>query len=74
MERWKTTRVAQETSGNKRAYYLSLEFLMGRALSNAMLNLDITDSVKSVLYEYGLALEDVADAEADAGLGLWHSL
>ena len=69
MERWKTTRIAQETGGSKRAYYLSLEFLMGRALGNAMLNLDIEDSVKSALYEYGLALEDVANEEADAGLG-----
>ena len=69
MERWKTTRVAQETSGNKRAYYLSLEFLMGRALGNAILNLDIEKPVKSALYEYGLALEDVANEEADAGLG-----
>ena len=69
MERWKTTRIAQETGGSKRAYYLSLEFLMGRALGNAMLNLNIEDSVKSALYEYGLALEDVANEEADAGLG-----
>lgn len=69
MERWKATRVAQETGGNKRAYYLSLEFLMGRALGNAMLNLDIEKSVKSALYEYGMAMEDIADEEADAGLG-----
>jgi len=69
MERWKATRVAQETGGTKRAYYLSLEFLMGRALGNAMLNLDIEKSVKSALYEYGMAMEDIADEEADAGLG-----
>ncbi len=69
MERWKATRVAHETSGNKRAYYLSLEFLMGRALGNAMLNLDMEKSVKEALYEYGLALEDIENEEADAGLG-----
>ncbi len=69
MERWKATRVAQETGAGKRAYYLSLEFLMGRALSNAMLNLDLEESVKSALYEYGLQLEDISDAEHDAGLG-----
>ena len=69
MERWKATRVEQETSGNKRAYYLSLEFLMGRALGNAMLNLDIEKSVRSALYEYGMSIEDLAEEEADAGLG-----
>jgi len=69
MERWKATRVQQETGGHKRAYYLSLEFLMGRALGNAMLNLNVEKSVKSVLYEYGLALEDLENEEADAGLG-----
>jgi len=70
MERWKATRVEQETSGNKRAYYLSLEFLMGRALGNAMLNLDIEKSVRSALYEYGMSIEDIAEEEADAGLPL----
>ena len=69
MERWKATRFEQETSGNKRAYYLSLEFLMGRAMSNAMLNLDMEKSVTSALYEYGLELEAIEDEEADAGLG-----
>ena len=69
MERWKATRVAQETGGTRRAYYLSLEFLMGRALGNAMLNLNLEQSVKSALYEYGMELEDIADEEADAGLG-----
>jgi len=41
MERWKTTRQAYDETGCKRAYYLSLEFLMGRALSNATFNLDL---------------------------------
>ena len=69
MERWKATRQEQETGGSRRAYYLSLEFLMGRALGNAMLNLNLEQSVKSALYEYGMELEDIADEEADAGLG-----
>jgi starch phosphorylase len=42
---------------------------MGRALSNAMLNLGITDAVTRVLYDYGIALEEVEAAEHDAGLG-----
>ena len=69
MERWKATRMEQETGNTRRAYYLSLEFLMGRALGNAMLNLNLEQSVKSALYEYGMELEDIADEEADAGLG-----
>ena len=67
MERWKATRMEQETGNTRRAYYLSLEFLMGRALGNAMLNLNLEQSVKSALYEYGMELEDIADEEADAG-------
>jgi starch phosphorylase len=69
MERWKNTRFAYEEGNARRTCYLSLEFLMGRALGNAMLNLGITDEVASVLYNYGIELEEVADAEHDAGLG-----
>lgn len=69
MERWKNTRFAYEEGNARRTCYLSLEFLMGRALGNAMLNLGITDEVASVLYDYGIELEEVADAEHDAGLG-----
>ena len=69
MERWTATRQRHTESGCKRAYYLSLEFLMGRALGNAMLNLDLESAVKEALYGYGVELEAVADQEADAGLG-----
>ena len=69
MERWKNTRFAYEETNARRTCYLSLEFLMGRALGNAMLNLGITNEISSVLYDYGIELEDVADAEHDAGLG-----
>ena len=69
MERWKNTRFAYEEGNARRTCYLSLEFLMGRALGNALLNLGITDEVASVLYDYGIELEEVAVAEHDAGLG-----
>ena len=69
MERWKATRAAYEQHNVRRTCYLSLEFLMGRALGNAMLNLEITDAVREVLHRYGIALEELADAEHDAGLG-----
>ena len=69
MERWKETRFAYEEKDARRTCYLSLEFLMGRGLSNAMLNLGITDAVTRVLYDYGIELEEVETAEHDAGLG-----
>jgi len=69
IERWKETRYAYEEQDVRRTCYLSLEFLMGRALSNAMLNLGITDAVTRVLYDYGIELEEVEAAEHDAGLG-----
>ena len=69
MERWKRTRMAYEQGNARRTCYLSLEFLMGRALGNAMLNLDITDAVSGALYHHGIVLEELADTEHDAGLG-----
>ncbi|BAZ94735.1 glucan phosphorylase [Thiohalobacter thiocyanaticus] len=69
MERWKATRAAYEKRNARRTCYLSLEFLMGRALGNAMLNLDITDAIRELLHRYGIALEELAEAEHDAGLG-----
>ncbi len=68
-ERWKNTQKAYQEKDCKRAYYLSLEFLMGRALGNAMLNLGLTDIVKSAMSELGLTLEDLETSELDAGLG-----
>ena len=69
-ERWKNTRYAYEQEGGvRRAYYLSMEFLMGRALSNAMLNLGVTEPVSQALYDMGLDLEELAECENDAGLG-----
>ncbi len=69
MERWKNTRYAYEDSDCKRTYYLSLEFLMGRALNNSMLNLGLTDTVQQSFHQMGLELENLIDTEQDAGLG-----
>jgi len=69
MERWKLTRYTYIESNCKRGYYLSLEFLMGRTLGNAMLNLGITDSATQAMNDLGINLEDLAEAEIDAGLG-----
>ncbi len=69
MERWKRTRHAHDEADCKRTYYLSLEFLMGRTLSNAMLNLGIGNVAEQALFELGLLLEEIAATEPDAGLG-----
>jgi starch phosphorylase len=69
MDRWKRTRYTYGESNCKRCYYLSLEFLMGRSLSNAMLNLGITDAASQAMHDLGIRLEDLAGAEIDAGLG-----
>jgi len=69
MERWKNTRYAYETTSSKHVYYMSLEFLMGRALGNAMLNLGLSHAVHKSLYDLGIQLEQIVEAEPDAGLG-----
>ncbi|WP_442497679.1 glycogen/starch/alpha-glucan phosphorylase [Methylobacter sp. sgz302048] len=67
--RWKETYNAYRDEDCKRAFYLSMEFLMGRTLSNAMLNLGINNAVDNAMYELGLELEELIDSEPDAGLG-----
>jgi glycogen phosphorylase len=69
MERWKSTRYAEDERDCRRAFYLSMEFLMGRALGNAMLNLGVDDATRQAFYDLGLLLEEIAEAEHDAGLG-----
>jgi len=68
-ERGKRTYNAYKQADCKRAYYLSMEFLMGRTLSNAMLNLGINDETTYALYSLGLDLEELTENEPDAGLG-----
>ena len=53
----------------KQAYYLSAEFLMGRALSNNLVNLGMEDEVKRTLAEMGVDYNALEEAEDDAGLG-----
>ena len=69
LERWKQTRYAYEEAGCKQAYYLSLEFLMGRALGNATLNLGLPENTTLALQCLGMELEELAESEHDAGLG-----
>jgi len=69
IERWKKTYNTYREQDCKKAFYISMEFLMGRTLSNAMLNLGISSAVDKALYDLGLDLEELIDSEPDAGLG-----
>ncbi len=67
VEQWRQTRDSR--GHQRRVGYISLEFLMGRTLNNAILNLDLDETVRQSLKEYSCLLEDVEEAEHDAGLG-----
>jgi starch phosphorylase len=69
MRRWIETQQAYYKRDAKRVYYLSLEFLMGRALENNLLNLGATDAMRGALSDLGLDLQDLLEHEPDAGLG-----
>ncbi len=69
MENWIATQQAYYRSDAKRVYYLSLEFLMGKALENNLINLGLYDSMKTALSGLGLKLSDLLSQEPDAGLG-----
>lgn len=68
-ENWMKTRNAYYKHQGRRVYYLSAEFLMGRALSNNLINAGIIEGVKDVLKELGVDYNMVEDQEPDAGLG-----
>lgn len=69
LDNWRNTRSQDAQFDNKQVAYLSLEFLMGRALGNALLSLDLNDESKEALEEYAVTLEQVQEQEHDAGLG-----
>ncbi|CAI5760215.1 unnamed protein product [Candida verbasci] len=66
---WANTQQRQTIQDGKRVYYLSLEFLMGRAMDNALINLKCEQNTKKSLSDLGFNLEDVLDQEPDAALG-----
>ncbi len=69
VERWVKTAEAYYARDPKRLYYLSLEFLIGRMLTNAALNLGIKDELSAGLDTLGRHLENVVEMESDAALG-----
>ncbi|GME67268.1 unnamed protein product [[Candida] boidinii] len=66
---WNKTQQLHTLKEVKRIYYLSLEYLMGRALDNAMINLDIKSLSGKAVDELGFNLEDLIEVEPDAALG-----
>ncbi len=69
MSKWHKTWKRQSQPNTRKAYYLSLEFLIGRALGNHLLNLDIEKGTSDALMKFAVELEDVINEEPDAGLG-----
>jgi len=67
--RWIQTQQAYYKQDAKRVYYLSLEFLMGRALENNLLNLGLYEPMRAALKDLGLDLAGLLEQEPDAGLG-----
>ena len=69
VERWLDTQQAYYNLNNKRVYYLSMEFLMGRALSNCLINLGILEDFREAMASLGYDFDEIVDEEQDAGLG-----
>jgi starch phosphorylase len=67
--RWVKTRLAREQANPKRVYYLSMEFLIGRALNNNIINLAAQPIVEQALLREGWDLMQILEEEPDAGLG-----
>ncbi|KAJ0985992.1 hypothetical protein J5N97_004348 [Dioscorea zingiberensis] len=69
IERWHDTQQFFKKKDPKRLYYLSLEFLMGRSLSNSVINLGVRDQYMDALNQLGFSFEILAEQEGDAALG-----
>ena len=68
-QRWVQAQAAERADKARRVYYLSMEFLIGRTLSNALAALRLREDAATALREHAIKLEDVAEQEADAALG-----
>jgi starch phosphorylase len=68
-QRWLKTQQTQERENPKRVYYLSMEYLIGRSLTNNITNLMVEPVARDAIKREGLDLAQLAEAEPDAGLG-----
>ncbi|GER18793.1 glycogen/starch/alpha-glucan phosphorylase [Variovorax boronicumulans] len=69
VERWMTTTRANYAQDLKRVYYLSMEFLIGRTFTNALLAVDLYGTVREALADFGVDMAALAEREPDAALG-----
>ena len=69
VERWISTKDAYEDDHPRTVNYISLEFLMGRTLGSAMINLGVCEDAEAAMKELGFSLAQLRDEEVDAGLG-----
>ncbi|VTU39484.1 Maltodextrin phosphorylase [Variovorax sp. PBL-E5] len=69
VERWMTTTRANYAQDLKRVYYMSMEFLIGRTFTNALLAVDLYDTVREALADFGVDMEAITEREPDAALG-----
>ncbi len=69
IDQWMASHKQWEKEDKKIVYYLSMEFLMGRALGNIIINLKGNEAIKEAIEELGLDLDVIEDQEPDAALG-----
>ncbi len=69
IDRWMESTRRTYDEGGKRVYYLSLEFLIGRLLRDALSNMGMTRQMEQALRDHGLDLADLEELESDAALG-----
>ena len=69
VDRWHATNQAMRREGRKRVYYLSLEFLIGRLLTDTASNLGLTETCRAALGQLGVEFDDLRELEPDAALG-----
>lgn len=69
IDRWMESREKIDKQGKKMVVYMSAEFLMGRALVNNLINLELYDKYDKALRELGISIDDVENEEHDAALG-----
>ncbi len=69
MTDWRNTWKRYDEKGVRKAYYISLEFLIGRSLGNHILNLGLDSETEAAMGRFALDLEEIVEQEVDAGLG-----
>mmetsp|Transcript_7971 Transcript_7971/g.35225 ORF Transcript_7971/g.35225 Transcript_7971/m.35225 type:complete len:1025 (-) Transcript_7971:236-3310(-) len=69
IESWNDTQQYFREQDPKRVYYLSMEFLMGRSLTNSLFNLDLNGTYREALKQLGYEMENLVEKERDAALG-----